>query len=192
MLIISGFSERIIWHAGMSRFNLAIEMLIISGEAQISCWLRYMRFNLAIEMLIISGQRIAGLPPSRQFAFQSRNRDAYHFRLAVQCSQPKSKQVVSISQSRCLSFQVRLAAASSSRHFWFQSRNRDAYHFRCKKPLRFQGLYRLVSISQSRCLSFQERALEIVLPPNLVSISQSRCLSFQALVNDGFRNIHTK
>ena len=57
MLIISGGKE---WGVGslLRRFNLAIEMLIISGHLHDGlsqpC---YTCFNLAIEMLIISGHR---------------------------------------------------------------------------------------------------------------------------------------
>ena len=136
-------------------------------------------FNLAIEMLIISG-RGSPLVMGLGFLFQSRNRDAYHFRtdrvrrrgriyhrfnlaiemLIISGTKPKpqerAERAVSISQSRCLSFQVdrRRPNLRRLRRFnlaiemliisgqppfkkasWmstkFQSRNRDAYHFRC-------------------------------------------------------------
>ena len=88
-----------------TRFNLAIEMLIISGGRNanrctkqthvsisqsrcLSFQERYPRaradtlnrFNLAIEMLIISGNTNAVFHGTRMKQFQSRNRDAYHFR----------------------------------------------------------------------------------------------------------------
>ena len=64
-----------------SGFNLAIEMLFISGRRiRIPVGGRWRSFNLAIEMLFISGP----LPIRRwrvaPFQFQSRNRDAFHFR----------------------------------------------------------------------------------------------------------------
>ena len=88
-------------------FNLAIEILVISGLA-FQCLLhgRYWRFNLAIEMLVISG-----IPPARcslaQCTFQSRNRDSCHFRFRQDLARCAQGAVVSISQSRFLSFQVR-------------------------------------------------------------------------------------
>ena len=87
--------------------------------------------------------------------------------------------LVSISQSRCLSFQGWHRCASAMGLKRFQSRNRDAYHFR-KSVLDVYKYINQVSISQSRCLSFQEEfGEEGQVPVGLVSISQSRCLSFQ-------------
>ena len=110
---------------------------------------------------------------------------------------------VSISQSRCLSFQGRKGKVNVAKHVAFQSRNRDAYHFRVHNAICHDRLHR-VSISQSRCLSFQgatgkgllasalsfNLAIEMLIISGCaeryhrgarldVSISQSRCLSFQ-------------
>ena len=97
---------------GITCFNLAIEMLIISGPNNIvePCG-PWKCFNLAIEMLIISGA-------ARRW----------------RCS---GALAVSISQSRCLSFQA-TSRRVLSRPPWnvFQSRNRDAYHFREGTPSR--------------------------------------------------------
>ena len=60
-------------------FNLVIEMLVISGEIQKRRRLAGLRFNLVIEMLVISGGD-GGAGTHRIRAFQSRNRDACHFR----------------------------------------------------------------------------------------------------------------
>ena len=90
-----------------SSFNLAIEMLIISGHREpqtIFCW---NSFNLAIEMLIISGQTFGQSSRAAHPEFQSRNRDAYHFR-AMSLRVGNRRGMVSISQSRCLSFQEEL------------------------------------------------------------------------------------
>ena len=87
-------------------FNLAIEMLVISGVSPAIRRPRYTCFNLAIEMLVISGSTRS-----------SDNGDP--------------TQRVSISQSRCLSFQeICSVFRSLVAHFSFQSRNRDACHFR--------------------------------------------------------------
>ena len=111
--------------------------------------------------------------------------------------------LVSISQSRCLSFQVRRIWKGWKTTVQFQSRNRDACHFRERfrpgnpLPSGFnlaiemlvisgaRGEARneaavVVSISQSRCLSFQVARLNRQRTACVyVSISQSRCLSFQ-------------
>ena len=113
-----------------SSFNLAIEMLVISGACRHpeSCQ-PHPGFNLAIEMLVISGRR--------------------------HVMRRKRASLVSISQSRCLSFQVpfviarqekclpcfnlaiemlvisgRNAGIKCEQRALFQSRNRDACHFR--------------------------------------------------------------
>ena len=181
MLIISGLSLRPC-KIGCERFNLAIEMLIISGRYRPAASEGSRRsFNLAIEMLIISGTDRERTGNNADSAFQSRNRDAYHFRARAERADPSQaadrfnlaiemliisgvtlpfllrptyqsfnlaiemliisgyrethghlkKRLVSISQSRCLSFQDRCRTpAILARVSRFQSRNRDAYHFR--------------------------------------------------------------
>ena len=116
------------------------------------------RFNLAIEMLVISGN-ISASPRASSIMFQSRNRDACHFRARADCQAvPVDLRFnlaiemlvisgmpwlplggmstgVSISQSRCLSFQV--SSHVSCGWVWrFQSRNRDACHFRAPQKTR--------------------------------------------------------
>ena len=94
-------------------FNLAIEMLVISGQIKRLLLFRLrFRFNLAIEMLVISGRHTptCSSPPS-PYPFQSRNRDACHFRGLFPFRQPLGASGVSISQSRCLSFQGRACGA---------------------------------------------------------------------------------
>ena len=61
-------------------FNLAIEMLVISGTAANLSVLLRRCFNLAIEMLVISGGSATETPTPEGAGFQSRNRDACHFR----------------------------------------------------------------------------------------------------------------
>ena len=88
-------------------FNLAIEMLFISGPTKrIQHYLTAIAsFNLAIEMLFMSG----ACAPRR-------------------CGGTTD---VSISQSRCFSFQVSNPDERHSRHGrLFQSRNREAFHVR--------------------------------------------------------------
>ena len=80
MLFISGPGTRDIIQARCTRFNLAIEMLFISGIIEFrNLKMHIFGFNLAIEMLFISG----GVRMQRHCLrrrFQSRNRDAFHFR----------------------------------------------------------------------------------------------------------------
>ena len=79
MLIISGWANDKRELESVS-FNLAIEMLIISGlSAEVTFVPQDESFNLAIEMLIISGH-VPAMPAPLVPPFQSRNRDAYHFR----------------------------------------------------------------------------------------------------------------
>ena len=67
------------------RFNLAIEMLVISGWCtELLCWTGNSSFNLAIEMLVISGLQSTAGSVRATVAFQSRNRDACHFRIGQQ------------------------------------------------------------------------------------------------------------
>ena len=105
MLVISGQARRDRKSSFWKCFNLAIEMLVISGQSGIARDLLTLGFNLAIEMLVISGRGEF----RRRFGdigqFQSRNRDACHFR-------------------RC---RGNITAMSVD---LFQSRNRDACHFR--------------------------------------------------------------
>ena len=157
MLFISGHTRRRVPRRKQVGFNLVIEMLFISGapislvNAIKTC------FNLAIEMLFISGdimliiahetgwsvsisqsrcfsyQDTVRLQPSRprEGGFQSRNREAFHIRVAEQQLAVLETVRVSISQSRCFSFQVtRRRQMTLVTIPLFQSRNRDAFHFR--------------------------------------------------------------
>ena len=84
-------------------FNLAIEMLVISGLPMLRQHLRPEGFNLAIEMLVISGrwenwvvtEIDVSISQSRCLSFQGLTE------FCVVCAHQ-----VSISQSRCLSFQA--------------------------------------------------------------------------------------
>ena len=104
-------------------------------------------------MLFISGSGTEYKVSHVDEMFQSRNRDAFHFRTANFKGWP-SLSVVSISQSRCFSFQVILDIITILVLDKFQSRNRDAFHFRFRGGT-FAGARPPVSISQSRCFSFQ-------------------------------------
>ena len=92
------------------------------------------RFNIAIERLFILGRRPDGYLRSDVASFQSRNRDAFHFRTGKNL--PAAVTVVAK----------------------FQYRHRDAFHFRSRRRSpRGTGFY--VSISPSRCFSFQVNAV---------------------------------
>ena len=181
MLIISGLSYE---HGTIStrrRFNLAIEMLIISGLKSVS---RYLAERtsvsisqsrcLSFQVIVTVGENVI-VPVS----FQSRNRDACHFRLVLQPTDLRHQpQRFNLAIEMLVISGIKISAL---RCFvpTFQSRNRDACHFRAQTAGNLYSLHQQVSISQSRCLSFQvsngcyrERAIQ-------VSISQSRCLSFQ-------------
>ena len=85
-------------------------------------------FNLAIEMLFISGNLSRTAPASAE-KFQSRNRDAFHIRTRFDTEAERSS-MVSISQSRCFSYQVGSVRGDAVLILQFQSRNRDAFHIR--------------------------------------------------------------
>ena len=101
MLVISGKGQSP-GAAASDGFNLAIEMLVISGTSDLTTKRSLNCFNLAIEMLVISG-RYLNIP--------SRNNSCH----------------VSISQSRCLSFQVRACGASDTP--WLNTRTSASVHF---------------------------------------------------------------
>ena len=61
--------------------------------------------------------------------FQSRNRDAFHFKILADMLR-SWYWTVSISESRCFSFQVITNDSLNISPIMFQSRNRDAFHFK--------------------------------------------------------------
>ena len=71
-------------------------------------------FNLAIEMLFISGKILRRDRHSKTHLFQSRNRDAFHFRVPPSAAGTAASSYVSISQSRCFSFQGKSCNISST------------------------------------------------------------------------------
>ena len=136
--------------------------------------------------------------------FQSRHRDAFHFRSPIKTAFDK---VIEMFQSRhrdAFHFR-RLGKLWEAHPNVFQSRHRDAFHFRCAvdippsyrtcfsfnlviEMLFISGAARKldtllainVSISSSRCFSFQVKLLTIEeARARYVSISSSRCFSFQ-------------
>ena len=109
--------------------------------------------------------------------FQSRDRDAFLFN-DVDAATTTADEIVSISRSRCFSFQRKDVKENAFAAVVFQSRDRDAFLFNHYRSGTYATNF-AVSISRSRCFSFQRNA-HIVLPPNIVvSISRSRCFSFQ-------------
>ena len=111
-------------------------------------------FNLAIEMLFISGlERLKAIAALIEVSIsQSR---CFSFQVMILRSFRKASMNVSISQSRCFSFQEGECDATSHRASLFQSRNRDAFHFRFVVFAATTDSSDVVSISQSRCFSFQ-------------------------------------
>ena len=160
-------------------------------------------FNLAIEILVISGQHSSGLDVSvtwfqsrnrdschfRQVGalhaqlareqFQSRNRDSCHFR-CVACDDSAGTSSVSISQSRFLSFQDNREGARHHRQSPCFNLAIEILVISGDIILLLAEACRCVSISQSRFLSFQAQPSSVHhRTPSRVSISQSRFLSFQ-------------
>ena len=84
-------------------------MLFISGLGALLREYPAQSFNLAIEMLFISGGRADDVALPAFGLFQSRNRDAFHFRAVYE------------------------EDITITRWTMFQSRNRDAFHFRSDK-----------------------------------------------------------
>ena len=179
-------------------------MLVISGRRRWrGCGGSNPCFNLAIEMLVISGAQWAAelqavmavsISQSRCLSFQVNGLTVYVPRM-----------LVSISQSRCLSFQDKKQQMSNKSER-FQSRNRDACHFRLeqRRQLALEFFNMFQSRNRDAChfrshapawqaipqQKFQSRNRDAChfrkwnsccnLMSRTVSISQSRCLSFQA------------
>ena len=70
--------------------------------------------------------------------FQSRNRDAFHFKYARACVLCPDTSSVSISESRCFSFQEKPNERPKLYDHRFQSRNRDAFRFKARHDVNCQ------------------------------------------------------
>ena len=187
-------------HVAILRFNLAIEMLFMSGGCQ-RLFCRF-AFRVSISQSRCFSCQVKSALDTFSKTFQSRNRDAFHVRRHGECA-PAGVRHVSISQSRCFSCQVYGRDAVESHLSLFQSRNRDAFHVRGDVVNAGEDAFQ-VSISQSRCFSCQARAkhraqahtrfrfnlaIEMLFMSGAarvfvkvffwVSISQSRCFSCQ-------------
>ena len=89
-------------------------------------------FNLAIERLFISGDR--RILRSRHLIFVSISQSrCFSFQEKEELVKAFVDNVVSISQSRCFSFQGTGGSCGPATLYSFQSRNRDAFHFRKKR-----------------------------------------------------------
>ena len=134
MLVISG-RKTSIRHSRRACFNLAIEMLVISGQAGFPLLCHPFPVSISQSRCLSFQVPMQSQSASRYAVwFQSRNRDACHFR-HHKASTAIVKSAVSISQSRCLSFQD--------------------VHSKGDNAIGISS----VSISQSRCLSFQVQSL---------------------------------
>ena len=130
-------------------------------------------------MLFVSSR----IPDSTQrldsVEFQSRNRDAFRFKASASPVYGRYRQV-SISESRCFSFQGGMSLPTNTPLLWFQSRNRDAFRFKASRaklkptPLTSFNLgIEMLFVSSNKNPYFTTCDY-------LVSISESRCFSFQA------------
>ena len=188
MLFISGDGDINVALADGYGFNLAIEMLFISGATDLFAW----RYN-----------GVVSISQSRCFSFQ----------VSRQLVSLASARIVSISQSRCFSFQDKPELRLADFSFVFQSRNRDAFHFRTGgtsdsrgcgydsfnlaiemlfisgKPPASARVTRNVSISQSRCFSFQGCANVhgCLLPPGFNLVIEMLFISGAAPATPGVR-----
>ena len=109
--------------------------------------------------------------------FQSRNRDAFRFKLTLALWR-YTVDSVSISESRCFSFQVNYVNPSTRHHLKFQSRNRDAFRF---KGDRYFDHNRHTTFQSRNRDAFRFKAYNpFSSSTSFVSISESRCFSFQA------------
>ena len=140
----------------------------------------YYRFNLAIEMLVRSGQNDVTVAYFYYQVFQSRHRDAFQVRFPRRRDSQLATPIVSISQSRGFSRSVRCHAAIKQRAFHFsisqsrgfsgqehemcialtpfqqfQSRNREAFPGQAVTGIRAHARIP-VSISSSRGFSCQD------------------------------------
>ena len=107
-------------------------------------------FNLAIEMLVISGQK----EQQREWdklEFQSRNRDACHFRLYEETAD-----IYILKESFNLAIEM-LVISGWNRFFFsidiqkFQSRNRDACHFRAREQAHARATKEFQSRNRDAC-----------------------------------------
>ena len=120
-------------------FNLGIEMLFISRKSEVASFIvakRGSSFNLGIEMLFVSSLSEPHFVSDKDMLFQSRNRDAFRFKLD-HTRDVGISMVVSISESRCFSFQ-------------------ETY------VINDEGDIVIVSISESRCFSFQGSRFRVI------------------------------
>ena len=177
-------------HAERLRFNLAIEMLFISGRRELLCPYAVMQcFNLAIEMLFISGKK-RSIVVTENETFQSRNRDAFHIRLA---SRETSDAHVPTFQSRNRdAFHIRMSGLAMTKTMTtagFQSRNRDAFHIRATPPVMSRCAFSKFQSRNRDAFHIRARRRDgWTANRRGVSISQSRCFSYQDLDLSALRN----
>ena len=114
-------------------------------------------FNLGIEMLFVSSELEGGILHYNS-RFQSRNRDAFRFKVIYIFVSRRDDTVVSISESRCFSFQVKDAQVNVILRFLFSISESRCFSFQVctNRTCLWRGTRRFnVSISESRCFSFQ-------------------------------------
>ena len=142
-------------------------MLFVSSVKEELSDVLCFRFNLGIEMLFVSSFLRRFRPIAASGEFQSRNRDAFRFkwrrtrrsgeshyrgfnlgiemlfvsRLKANAVSVLTANSVSISESRCFSFQEENPNPQPVSPNLFQSRNRDAFRFKphALRPLRARG-----------------------------------------------------
>ena len=188
-------------------FNLAIEILFFSRKESLNFGLQQvLKFQSRNRDTFLFKGVDGATSGAACVMFQSRNRDTFLFKLNPNQKAQQKVMIVSISQSRYFSFQVKerirleeqaargfnlaieILFFSRSSPFvpvglgfpGFQSRNRDTFLFKDVGEDSIESCFLCVSISQSRYFSFQEDGTISPLQfGTIVSISQSRYFSFQ-------------
>ena len=152
-------------------------MLFISSWNEHVAKYRVQCFNLVIEMLFISSDQ-GGQPLRCGLAeFQSRNRDAFHFKPLIQTTTLR-KLVKFQSRNRdAFHFKYIRNMHDRNRQHLFQSRNRDAFHF--KKSL-------IGRFSKQRIFRFQSRNRDAFHFKLERTCSQISCAMFQSRNRDAF------
>ena len=112
------------------RFNLGIEMLFVSRKTKKQ--IKRMTgkcFNIGIEMLFVSSDDSGARVEPSDLVSISESR-CFSFQVITEFEFCFPIGTVSISESRCFSFQVTIREQGLNHLTWFQSRNRDAFRFK--------------------------------------------------------------
>ena len=111
----------------------------------------YPRFNLAIERLFMSGMHASPQTARTSSCFNLAIERLFMSGATEPTPYPLIRATVSISQSRCLSFQVTARVSRRFSRSAFQSRHRDAFHFRSAVSARLVSSSMFQSRNRDAC-----------------------------------------